>query len=35
MRFCNCAPGCTCNFSGFPTSNLDWILYDFDWNNNQ
>lgn len=19
-EFCNCQPGCTCNFSGFPTS---------------
>ena len=19
-EFCNCAPGCTCNFSGFPSS---------------
>ena len=20
FEFCNCLPGCTCNFSGFPTS---------------
>ena len=30
-EFCNCQPGCTCNFSGFPTSADAEFCDDGDW----